>query len=212
MFEKYRVIHFVGIGGIGMSGIAEVLWNLGYDVTGSDMKESETTVRLRNMGMKVHIGHKEENIDSAHVVVVSSAVSQDNPEIVAAGRLSVPVIPRAEMLAELARLKYGILVAGSHGKTTTTSLVSTALARGGFDPTLIIGGRLKAIGKRRLLSQAVAHHSRGHKHRQGAYGVFQGHEEPERGLLVLCQQGAFLRGLLRLQRRRKHQRYIAGYT
>ncbi|MEJ2685460.1 MAG: UDP-N-acetylmuramate--L-alanine ligase [Candidatus Sulfobium sp.] len=153
MFEKYRVIHFVGIGGIGMSGIAEVLWNLGYDVTGSDVKESETTVRLRNMGMKVYIGHREENIDSAHVVVVSSAVSRDNPEIAAAGNLSVPVIPRAEMLAELARLKYGILVAGSHGKTTTTSLVSTVLARGGFDPTLIIGGRLKAIGSNARLGR-----------------------------------------------------------
>jgi UDP-N-acetylmuramate--alanine ligase len=153
MFEKYRVIHFVGIGGIGMSGIAEVLWNLGYDVTGSDVKESETTVRLRNMGMKVHIGHSGENIDSAHVVVVSSAVSHDNPEIVAAKTLSVPVIPRAEMLAELARLKYGILVAGSHGKTTTTSLISTVLARGGFDPTLIIGGRLKAIGSNARLGR-----------------------------------------------------------
>ena len=153
MFEKYRVIHFVGIGGIGMSGIAEVLWNLGYDVTGSDVRESETTVRLRNMGMKVHIGHMEDNIDSAHVVVVSSAVSQDNPEITAARKLSVPVIPRAEMLAELARLKYGILVAGSHGKTTTTSLVSTVLARGGFDPTIIIGGRLKAIGSNARLGR-----------------------------------------------------------
>lgn len=153
MFEKYRVIHFVGIGGVGMSGIAEVLWNLGYDVTGSDLKESETTIRLRNMGMKVHIGHRGENIDSAHVVVISSAVSRDNPEVSAAEKLSVPVIPRAEMLAELARLKYGILVAGSHGKTTTTSLVSTVLARGGFDPTLIIGGRLKAIGSNARLGR-----------------------------------------------------------
>ncbi|MEJ2696758.1 MAG: UDP-N-acetylmuramate--L-alanine ligase [Candidatus Sulfobium sp.] len=153
MFEKYRVIHFVGIGGIGMSGIAEVLWNLGYVVTGSDLKESETTTRLRNMGMDVHIGHREDNVDSAHVVVVSSAVSQDNPEVAAAKKLSVPVIPRAEMLAELARLKYGILVAGSHGKTTTTSLVSTVLARGGFDPTLIIGGRLKAIGSNARLGR-----------------------------------------------------------
>ncbi|MBI3592036.1 MAG: UDP-N-acetylmuramate--L-alanine ligase, partial [Nitrospirae bacterium] len=122
MFNKYRVIHFVGIGGIGMSGIAEVLHNLGYDVTGSDLRESETTNRLKNLGIKVYIGHSHENIDNAHVVVISSAVSKDNPEVVEAQRRSVPVIPRAEMLAELGRLKYGILVAGAHGKTTTTSL------------------------------------------------------------------------------------------
>ena len=146
MFEKYRVIHFVGIGGIGMSGIAEVLANLGYEVTGSDLKESETTKRLRGMGITINIGHKAENIDSAHVVVISSAVSDDNPEVVAAKELSVPVIPRAEMLAELARLKYSILVAGAHGKTTTTSLISTVLGYGGMDPTIIIGGKLKGIG------------------------------------------------------------------
>ena len=146
MFEKYRVIHFVGIGGVGMSGIAEVLFNLGYEVKGSDLKESETTRRLETMGIRVYIGHRAENIENAHVVVISSAVSGDNPEVVAAKRLSVPVIPRAEMLAELARLKYSILVAGSHGKTTTTSLVSTVLGKGGFDPTIIIGGKLKGIG------------------------------------------------------------------
>lgn len=153
MFEKYRVIHFVGIGGIGMSGIAEVLANLGYEVTGSDLKESDTTRRLRNMGIKINIGHKEENIGRAHVVVVSSAVRDDNPELVTAGRLSVPVIPRAEMLAELARLKYGILVAGAHGKTTTTSLISTVLGHGGLDPTIIIGGKLKGIGSNARLGQ-----------------------------------------------------------
>lgn len=146
MFEKYRVIHFVGIGGVGMSGIAEVLLNLGYEVKGSDLKETETTRRLGTMGIKVYIGHRAENIEAAHVVVISSAVSDDNPEVVAAKKLSVPVIPRAEMLAELARLKYSILVAGSHGKTTTTSLVSTVLGKGGFDPTIIIGGKLKGIG------------------------------------------------------------------
>jgi UDP-N-acetylmuramate--alanine ligase len=153
VFEKYRVIHFVGIGGIGMSGIAEVLVNLGYDVTGSDLKESDTTKRLRAMGIKVYIGHKEENIDSAHVVVVSSAVSGDNPEVKAAQKLNVPVIPRAEMLAELGRLKYGILVAGAHGKTTTTSLISTVLGSGGFDPTIIIGGKLKGIGSNAKLGK-----------------------------------------------------------
>ena len=153
MFERYKVIHFVGIGGIGMSGIAEVLFNLGYDVTGSDMKDSETTRRLRELGIKVYIGHEAENIDDAHVVVVSSAVSDKNPEIAEAKRRLIPVIPRAEMLAELARLKYGILVAGAHGKTTTTSLISTILAHAGFDPTIIIGGRLKATGNNARLGQ-----------------------------------------------------------
>lgn len=153
MFERYRVIHFVGIGGIGMSGIAEVLHNLGYEVTGSDVKDSETTRRLKGLGIKVYIGHEAENIDDAHVVVVSSAVSDNNPEIVAAKRRFIPVIPRAEMLAELARLKYGILVAGAHGKTTTTSLISTILAHAGFDPTVIIGGRLKATGSNARLGQ-----------------------------------------------------------
>jgi len=153
MFEKYRVIHFVGIGGVGMSGIAEVLFNLGYEVKGSDLRDSETTRRLAAMGMKVYIGHRQENIEGAHVVVISSAVSGDNPEVVSAKRLSIPVIPRAEMLAELARLKYSILVAGSHGKTTTTSLISTVLGRGGFDPTIIIGGKLKGIGSNAKLGE-----------------------------------------------------------
>ena len=153
MFEKYKVVHFVGIGGIGMSGIAEVLHNLGYDVTGSDVKDSETTKRLKDLGIRVYIGHEAENIDNAHVVVVSSAVSDNNPEIIEAKRKFIPVIPRAEMLAELARLKYGILVAGAHGKTTTTSLISTILAHAGFDPTVIIGGRLKATGSNARLGQ-----------------------------------------------------------
>lgn len=153
MFQIYKVIHFVGIGGIGMSGIAEVLHNLGYEVTGSDLKESETTKRLRELGIKVHIGHKAENIDDAHVLVVSSAVSDNNPEVAEARGRSIPVIPRAEMLAELARLKYGILVAGAHGKTTTTSLISTILAHGGLDPTVVIGGRLKATGSNARLGQ-----------------------------------------------------------
>jgi UDP-N-acetylmuramate--alanine ligase len=153
VFERYKVIHFVGIGGIGMSGIAEVLHNLGYDVTGSDLKDSETTKRLRGLGIKVYIGHDGENIDDAHVVVISSAVSEDNPEVVEAKKRSIPVIPRAEMLAELARLKYGVLVAGAHGKTTTTSLISSILALAGFDPTVIIGGRLKATGSNARLGQ-----------------------------------------------------------
>ena len=153
MFERYRVIHFVGIGGIGMSGIAEVLHNLGYEVTGSDLKDSETMTRLKELGIKVFLGHKAENVDDAHVLVISSAVSGDNPEVTEARRRAIPVIPRAEMLAELARLKYSILVAGAHGKTTTTSLISTILANGSLDPTVVIGGRLKATGSNARLGQ-----------------------------------------------------------
>lgn len=146
MFERFKTIHFVGIGGIGMSGIAEVLLNLGYEVSGSDIKDSDNTQRLRRLGAKIYIGHREGNVDSAHVVVVSSAISSENLEIKEAKRRLIPVIPRAEMLAELGRLKYSILVAGAHGKTTTTSFVSTLLASSGLDPTVIIGGKLKAIG------------------------------------------------------------------
>lgn len=153
MFERFRIIHFVGIGGIGMSGIAEVLHNLGYKVTGSDIKQSETTARLRDAGIPVFVGHATENVDDAHVVVVSSAVPSDNPEVIEARMRAIPVIPRAEMLAELARLKYGVLVAGAHGKTTTTSLLSIILAQGGFDPTVVIGGRLKATGSNARLGQ-----------------------------------------------------------
>ena len=153
MFNQYRVIHFVGIGGIGMSGIAEVLHNLGYEVTGSDLRESDTTTRLRNLGIKVFIGHDETNIDGAHVVVISSAVSKTNPEVSAAGDRGIPVIPRAEMLAELGRLKYGILIAGAHGKTTTTSMIATLLGEGGLDPTVVIGGKLKAMGSNARLGQ-----------------------------------------------------------
>ncbi|OGW57592.1 MAG: UDP-N-acetylmuramate--L-alanine ligase [Nitrospirae bacterium RBG_16_43_8] len=153
MFEQYRIIHFVGIGGIGMSGIAEVIHNLGYEVTGSDVKESETTNRLNSLGIKVYIGHRAENVGDAHVVVISSAISKDNAEVVEAKRKSIPVIPRAEMLAELARMKYGILVAGAHGKTTTTSLIATVMASSGLDPTVVIGGKLRATGSNARLGQ-----------------------------------------------------------
>ncbi|MDP1759543.1 MAG: UDP-N-acetylmuramate--L-alanine ligase [Thermodesulfovibrionales bacterium] len=153
MFEQYRIIHFVGIGGIGMSGIAEVLHNLGYEVTGSDVKASDTTNRLNSLGIKVYIGHRAENVDDAHVVVISSAVSKDNAEVVEAKRKAIPVIPRAEMLAELARMKYGILVAGAHGKTTTTSLIATVIASSGLDPTVVIGGKLRATGSNARLGQ-----------------------------------------------------------
>ena len=120
-------VHFVGIGGIGMSGIAEVLLNLGYRVSGSDLKDSETTRRLAKLGARIDVGHREENLVSADVVVTSSAVRKDNPEVVAARARKIPVVPRAEMLAELMRLKYAVAVAGSHGKTTTTSMVATVL-------------------------------------------------------------------------------------
>ncbi len=153
MFEQFRVIHFVGIGGIGMSGIAEVLRNLGYEVTGSDVRESDNTRRLREMGIKVYIGHRPDNVDSAHVVVISSAVRDDNIEVLEARLKSIPVIPRAEMLAELGRLKYSILVAGAHGKTTTTSLISAIVSGAGLDPTVVIGGRLKATGSNARLGQ-----------------------------------------------------------
>ncbi len=153
MFKKIKHIHFVGIGGIGMSGIAEVLLNLGYKVSGSDMKESDTTIRLRSLGGEICIGHRAENISAPHVVVISSAVKNDNVEVMAAREKQIPVIPRAEMLAELMRLKYGVAIAGAHGKTTTTSMVSTVLAAGGIDPTVVIGGKLNSLGTNAKLGQ-----------------------------------------------------------
>src|SRR5690606_35941281 len=135
-----------GIGGIGMSGIAEVLINMGYTITGSDMKESATVKRLREVGATVTIGHSPENVEGAGVVVVSSAVNERNPEVVEARRAGIPVIPRAQMLAELMRLRYGIAVAGSHGKTTTTSMISAVLSHGGLDPTIVVGGKVKTMG------------------------------------------------------------------
>ncbi len=150
---QFKKIHFVGIGGIGMSGIAEVLKNMGYTVTGSDIKESGTVKRLRSLGIKVFVGHSRENIDDTDVVVFSSAVKEDNPEIIKAKEMGIPVIPRAEMLAELCRLKYSILVAGAHGKTTTTSLIATVLNDAGFDPTVVVGGKLKSLGTNARLGQ-----------------------------------------------------------
>src|SRR4030067_564649 len=143
---KIQHIHFVGIGGIGMSGIAEVLFNLGYTISGSDIKESEVTRRLGSLGCKISYGHRRENLKEADVVVISSAIRQDNPEIAAAEETLIPVIQRAEMLAELMRMKVGIAIAGTHGKTTTASLIATVLAAGGLDPTVVIGGRLNSIG------------------------------------------------------------------
>jgi UDP-N-acetylmuramate--alanine ligase len=146
MKHKVKHVHFVGIGGVGMSGIAEVLLTLRYKVSGSDLAESTATRRLRQLGAKIHIGHGEENIAGADAVVISSAVKDDNPEVVAARAKKVPVVPRALMLAELMRLRQGVAVAGTHGKTTTTSLVASVLAEGGLDPTFVIGGRLEAAG------------------------------------------------------------------
>ncbi len=153
MFKKIQKIHFVGIGGIGMSGIAELLINLGYQVSGSDLKQSANTDRLASLGASISIGHKPANVEGAHVVVASSAIRPDNIEIVEAKKRQIPVIPRAEMLAELMRLKYGIAVAGSHGKTTTTSMIATVLLNGGFDPTAVIGGRLNALGSNAKLGK-----------------------------------------------------------
>ncbi|PKM01478.1 MAG: UDP-N-acetylmuramate--L-alanine ligase, partial [Gammaproteobacteria bacterium HGW-Gammaproteobacteria-6] len=144
--RRIRRIHFVGIGGAGMSGIAEVLKNQGYDVSGSDLKESPVTGRLRAMGVEVQIGHRAENSEQADVVVVSSAVAGDNPEVTAARSRRVPIVPRAEMLAEIMRYRHGIAIAGTHGKTTTTSLIASILGEAGLDPTFVIGGKLNSAG------------------------------------------------------------------
>lgn len=153
MFRKVRKIHFVGIGGAGMSGIAELLLNLNFEVSGSDIKDSPVVERLRKFGAKIEIGHRPENLGEAEVVVYSSAVPLDNPELSEARRRGIPVIPRAEMLAELMRMKEGIAVAGSHGKTTITSLLASILAEAGLDPTAVIGGKLEKFGGGARLGQ-----------------------------------------------------------
>ncbi len=192
MFAKIQRMHFVGIGGIGMSGIAEVLLNLGYKVSGSDLKNSSATQRLAGLGAAVFEGHRAENIAGAEVVVTSSAIAAENPEVVEAHRLHVPVIQRAEMLAELMRLKYGIAIAGMHGKTTTTSMVAAVLAGGGLDPTVVVGGRVDAMGSNarlgksqylvaeadesdRSFSEAVADFVGGDQHRPRAHGLLPQH-------------------------------------
>jgi UDP-N-acetylmuramate--alanine ligase len=154
MFEKKHHVHFVGIGGIGMSGIAEVLLNMSYVVSGSDQVESDTTRRLARLGASIVIGHAAEHVSPGiDVVVISSAVKMSNPEVVSARELRIPVIPRAEMLAELMRMKFGVAVAGTHGKTTTTSFIAEVLARAGLDPTVVIGGKLRALGSNARLGQ-----------------------------------------------------------
>src|SRR5437867_724077 len=153
MFRRYQQIHFVGIGGAGMSGIAEVLLTLGYRVTGSDARRGEAVERLEGLGAKVFVGHAASQVEGAQVVVYSSAVARDNPELQAARQRGIPVIPRAEMLAELMRVKSGIAIAGTHGKTTTTSMVGAVLAEAGFDPTIVVGGRVTALGANARLGQ-----------------------------------------------------------
>src|ERR1700730_13633961 len=146
MFFKKQRFHFVGIGGIGMSSIAEVLLNLGYTISGSDLKLSAITARLSGLGAKIYEGHTASNVTGAKAVVVTSAVDESNPEIQEARRLQIPVIPRGELLAELLGLKYGIAVAGSHGKTTTTSIIATILNHAGLDPTVVVGGKVGTMG------------------------------------------------------------------
>jgi UDP-N-acetylmuramate--alanine ligase len=171
-FRNFQRIHLVGIGGSGMSGIAEVLLSSGYAVSGSDLKHSVVTERLRRLGAAIQEGHKAENVHGAHVVVTSSAVRPDNVEVVEAHRLKIPVIPRAEMLAELMRLKYGIAVAGAHGKTTTTSMVAAVLAAAGLDPTFVVGGRVNHAGTNARLGQ-------------GEYMVVEA-DESDRSFLLLA--------------------------
>jgi len=171
-FRNFQRIHLVGIGGSGMSGIAEVLLSSGYAVSGSDLKHSVVTERLRRLGAAIQEGHKAENVHGAHVVVTSSAVRPDNVEVVEAHRLKIPVIPRAEMLAELMRLKYGIAVAGAHGKTTTTSMVAAVLAAAGLDPTFVVGGRVNHAGANARLGQ-------------GEYMVVEA-DESDRSFLLLA--------------------------
>ena len=153
MYGRAHRIHLIGIGGSGMSGIAEVLLNLGYEVSGSDLKTSDVTERILEAGGRVFAGHAAENVEGADVVVFSSAVQQENPEMVAARAAGIPVIARADMLAELMRMKYGVAVGGSHGKTTTTSMVASVLSRGGLDPTIVVGGRLSAVGSNAVLGR-----------------------------------------------------------
>ncbi|MGM0415706.1 MAG: UDP-N-acetylmuramate--L-alanine ligase [Thermodesulfobacteriota bacterium] len=153
MYGRFRRIHLVGIGGIGMSGIADVLLTLGYEVSGSDLRSTEITRRLEDYGSKVYYSHGAENVHDAQVVVTSSAITADNPEVAEANRRMIPVIPRAEMLAELMRLKYGIAIAGTHGKTTTTSMVAALLYHGGVDPTAVVGGQVNAMDSNARLGQ-----------------------------------------------------------
>ncbi len=231
-FERRHRVHFVGIGGVGMSGIAEVLLNLGYEISGSDLQESEATRRLRSLGAEVHIGHDAANLTEAlSVVVISTAVKFSNPEVTAAKERQIPVIPRAEMLAELMRMKYGIAVAGSHGKTTTTSMIGHVLTAARMDPTLVIGGRVRSLagnaqmgtgdilvaeadesdGTFLLLSPAVAVVTNIDREHIDYYGATEAladaflefiNKVPFYGVAVLCLDHPTVRGLLPRVRKR----------
>jgi UDP-N-acetylmuramate--alanine ligase len=150
---RVRHVHFVGVGGVGMSGLAEILRSLEFEVSGSDMRPGDTTRRLESLGVRVDIGHRAENVCGVDVVVYSSAIDARNPELTEARALGIPVIGRAEMLAELMRVKYGVAIAGSHGKTTTTSLVATVLRAAGLDPTVVVGGKMAALGSNARLGR-----------------------------------------------------------
>ncbi|MCK4513371.1 UDP-N-acetylmuramate--L-alanine ligase, partial [bacterium] len=146
MFGRVKCVHLVGIGGVGMGGIAEILLTLGFNVSGSDLHQGEITDRLTRLGGRIHYGHEAANVEGADVVVTSTAIPPDNPEVVAAHAAMIPVIPRVEMLAELMRMKYSVAVGGTHGKTTVTSLIATVLTAGGLDPTVVVGGTVKTMG------------------------------------------------------------------
>src|ERR1700754_2813059 len=154
LFAPSQRVHFIGIGGIGMSGIAEILLTMGYPVSGSDLRASAVTERLQGLGAQIYVGHTAANASASDVVVTSSAVARDNPEVLEARARKIPVIQRAEMLAELMRLKYGIAIAGMHGKTTTTSMVAAVLAGGELDPTIVVGGRVDALGSNARLGRS----------------------------------------------------------
>src|SRR5712691_1304291 len=210
--ESIGPIHFVGIGGIGMSGIAEVLHNLGYRVQGSDLAESANTRRLAGLGIAVRIGHAAENLDSAEVIVVSSAVKLDNPEVVAARARRLPVVRRAEMLGELMRLKWSIAIAGTHGKTTTTSMIGALLETAGLDPTVINGGIINAYGTYTRLPATVAIVTNIDPEHLDFYGDFAALQQafetfvgniPFYGFAVLCIDHPVVQGMLaRLSERR----------
>jgi hypothetical protein len=229
MFLSRQHLHFAGIGGIGMSGIAEVLLNLGYKISGSDLKLSATTARLSSFGATIYEGHRAENVDGAKALVVSSAVDESNVEVQEARRLKIPVIPRGELLAELMRLKYGIAVAGSHGKTTTTSMIATdsePRGHGSDGGCRRQGGRYGRIErarrkervsgggigrKRRVVSKAFADPGDRDEHRSRASGSLYGNRGHPRGVHGVRQQGAFLRRGDSLSRRRERAGYFARY-
>lgn len=241
MFRKIQHIHLVGIGGSGMSGIAEVLLTLGYRVTGSDIGYSESIRRLEELGGTIHIGHQESNVEGAQVVVVSSAIAPSNPEVRAARAKVIPVIPRAEMLAELMRLKFGIAIAGAHGKTTTTSMVASILAQAGLDPTFVIGGKVNAMGTHARLGRsdlliAEADESDGSflrlspslvvvtnmdREHLDHYGTMEGLQEaflqfinkiPFYGLAIVCADDPWIRGLLPRVVKRYHTYGMSDFS